>query len=275
MQRVAEVPLTLQDGLLTVPATIEDKPVTMVVDTGAERTLITPNTVSELRLDRDKDHRTTVMGTGGSTVSANAKLQSFGFGGFELLDQSYAVSPLGPSARESGLLGADWLSQFDVEIDVPQRRMALYQVHGCDGRYIPWRGPYANFTHVRQYGVGLPLLPIQIGGQPVTAILDSGSNITQMTDAAASRLGVSEAELAAGPAGHSFGVDQTQLTTHLHRFADMDVGADHFASVLLSVGPVQVPEADMLLGADYLWTRRVWLSYETHQVFIQHSTPAG
>jgi len=275
VQRVAEVPVTLRDGFLTVPATIEDKPVTMLIDTGAERTMVTPGTVSALRLDRDRHRRTQIIGTGGSTISANAKVQSFGFGGYEVSDQSYAVGPLGPDQSEGGLVGADWLSLFDVEIDVPQHRIALYQEQGCDGRYIPWHGPYTEIQHVRPQGRALIVLPVQVAGQPITAILDSGANTTQMTETAASRLGVDEAALARDPSGLTVGVDQTNVTMHQHRFSDMVVGADEFPHVLLSVGAVQVPGADMLLGADFLRTRRVWLSYATQQVFIQRSTPAG
>ncbi len=275
VQRVAEVPLQVRHGFLTVPATIEDKPVTMLVDTGAERTMVTPATVESLRLDRDRYRRTTLYGTGGAAVSANAKVQSFGFGGYEVSDQSYAVGSLGPQQPESGLVGADWLSLFDVEIDVPRHRLALYQEQGCEGRYIPWHGPYVAFQHVRPQGRRLWVLPIRLEGHPLTAILDSGANTTEITEAAAARMGIGHALLARDPEGHTIGVDQTDIATYRHRFSDMEVGADAFASVVLSVGAVQVPEADMLLGADYLRSRRIWLSYATQQVFIQRSRPAG
>jgi predicted aspartyl protease len=275
VQRVAEVPLTLRDGFLTVPVTIEDKPVTMLIDTGAERTMVTPGTVSALRLDRDRHRRTQIIGTGGSTITENAKVQSFGFGGYEVSDQSYAVGALGPDQSEGGLVGADWLSLFDVEIDVPQQRIALYQEQGCNGRYIPWHGPYADIQHVRPQGRALIVLPVRVAGQPITAILDSGANTTQLTQTAAARLGVGEADLARDPASHTVGVDQANVAMHRHRFPDMVVGVDEFPSVLLSVGAVQVPGADMLLGADFLRSRRVWLSYATGQVFIQRSSPRG
>jgi predicted aspartyl protease len=275
VQRVAEVPLTLRNGFLTVPATIDDKPVTMLVDTGAERTIVTPGTVEALRLDRDRHRNTTIYGTGGASFGANAKIQSFGFGGYEMLDQSYAVGQLSPREPENGILGADWLSLYDVEIDVPQRRMALYQAQGCEGRYIPWHGSYTDLAHIHVQGRDLLNLPVQLAGQPLTALLDSGANSTQITESSAARLGVDAVAMAHDPASQAMGVDQTRLSMHRHRFPDMVVGAEHFPSVVLSVGAVQVPNADMLLGADFLRSRRVWLSYTTQQVFIQRSAPAG
>ena len=275
VQRVAEVPLTLRDGFLTVGASIDDKPVTMLVDTGTERTIVTPSTVEALRLDRDRHRNTTIYGIGGASFGANAKIQSFGFGGYEMLDQSYAVGPLNPHQPENGILGADWLSLFDVEIDVPHHRMALYQAEGCEGHYIPWHGPYTDLEHVHVQGNDLLNFPVQLAGQPLTALLDSGANATQITQSAAARLGVDDAAMAHDPASQSVGIDQTRLSMHRHRFPEMVVGAEHFPSVVLPVGAVQVPDADMLLGADFLRSRRVWLSYTTQQVFIQRSTPAG
>ncbi len=276
VQRAATVPIQLDLGFLTVPATLEDKPVTMLVDTGAERTMLTPSAVQALRLDRDRHRHTTISGTGGALlVSMDATVQSFGFGGYEMSDQSYAVGPLSPRQTESGLIGADWLAQFDVEIDVPRRHLTLYQVEGCSGRYVPWHGPYADFQHVRPPGRMLITLPVRLEGQTLIAVLDSGANATEITEDAAARLGVTAAALAGDQAGHTIGVDQTRVTTHRHRFSDMEVGGERFPNVMLSVGAVHVPGADMLLGADFLRGRRVWLSYSTEQVFIQRPQPAG
>ena len=62
----------------------------------------------------------------------------------EMLDQSAAVGPL-PDAQSavataSGLIGADWLRDFDVEFDLRRRRVTLYRVAGCGGDYVPWQG---------------------------------------------------------------------------------------------------------------------------------------
>jgi hypothetical protein len=54
-----------------------------------------------------------------------------------------------------------------------------------------------------------------------------------------------------------------------HGFAELRVGADIARDPTLWVASVRVvPIVDMLLGADWLGSRRVWLSFATKQMFI-------
>jgi hypothetical protein len=56
---------------------------------------------------------------------------------------------------------------------------------------------------------------------------------------------------------------------HLHRFGELHVGMDTTRDPMLWVAPVHVvPIVDMLLGADWLRSRRVWISFATKQIFV-------
>jgi hypothetical protein len=99
---------------------------------------VTHGAVANLRLQRDSRNRTIIHGVGGSITTPNARLQSFGISGMVMMDQSAAVGPAsGAALRASGLLGADWLSNFDVDFDLPHRMMTLYCVQGCADDYVP------------------------------------------------------------------------------------------------------------------------------------------
>ena len=43
-----------------------------------------------------------------------------------------------------GLLGRDFLSLFDLDLDFPRQTLTLYDVHGCTGRFLPWTEPYLS-----------------------------------------------------------------------------------------------------------------------------------
>jgi hypothetical protein len=62
-------------------------------------------------------------------------------------DTSVTVGPLPVTEIAgrpiAGLLGPDFLSPFDLDIDLPDRRLTLYDVHGCDAWFLPWTTPYA------------------------------------------------------------------------------------------------------------------------------------
>jgi predicted aspartyl protease len=279
IEKVAEVPISFDQGFLSAPATINSQSVTMMVDTGAERTMVTPGAVMALNLERDAHAQTTIHGTGGTITTQNARLGSFGIGGMQVMDRSYAVGELPSMGRfgtaASGLIGADWLSDFDVDLDVPNRRMALYKVEGCDGNYVPWQGEHSVVTTYR-YGRGLILVKLTLNGTPALAILDSGAENSLVAVQAATRAGVSPAALQSDRTGHTKGVDGAVQTMHAHRFDSMDVGSDRVQNATLAVGSLVAPMgAEMLLGIDWLRTHRVWIDYRDRRLFIQRSTPVG
>jgi hypothetical protein len=62
-----------------------------------------------------------------------------------------------------------------------------------------------------------------------------------------------------------------------HRFGSLQVGPQRIQSPSFWVGPVRLtPIADMILGADFLARRRVWISFASQQVFVaQGAEPGG
>ena len=276
VHKAAEIPLGFERGFITAPAMLDGKPATLVIDTGAETSLVTPIAETSLRLQPDPGRRTTVQGTGGTLTTQNALLQSFGIGGMEVLDQSVAVGPLpvahGAAMNAAGLLGADWFKDFDVELDLPHRRLALYQVEGCSGDYMPWQGPKASVI-ADIYRRGLVILPAELDGRRITALLDSGANRSVVSATAAARLGFGTSALAQDRAGMALGVDGASLATYDHRFGELRVGGTRYASPTLNVSPLHVTVADMLLGIDWLRGNRVWISYAARRVTIQPSPP--
>jgi predicted aspartyl protease len=275
VQHVAEIPVTLSGGQLTVPAMIDDKPVTMLLDTAADQTMVTPTAVSALQLETDPHRHYQSSGVGGLSFGPEVRVRSFSSGGQEMWDQHFPVTQLSPGRSESGLVGADWLSRFEVEIDVPQHRIALYQEQRCNGRYIPWQEPYSDFQHARLPDSSFFGVPIQIQGQPVTLLLDSGGDVAVLSESAAGRLGVDAAALTGALANSGFGINQLSSTGHWHVFSDVVIGPEKFRRMLISVDPIRLSGADGLLGNDFLRSHRVWLSYATGQVFIQRSSPRG
>ena len=72
--RLARVPLDARGDMLFVHARIDGEPIKLLVDTGAERTLLTEATVDRLHLPRDFQHTTRTFGIGSPTATWDAKL---------------------------------------------------------------------------------------------------------------------------------------------------------------------------------------------------------
>jgi hypothetical protein len=82
-----------------------------------------------------------VHGTGGTVVTRNVLIQSFEVGGNGSLVRSVVTGKLDQQYQEdppvAGLLGVDYLDHFDIEIDVPNHRMALWRLQNCTRTLSP------------------------------------------------------------------------------------------------------------------------------------------
>lgn len=274
----ATVPFTLTYGRLLVPLTVNGITANFVLDTGAERSLVTPDAVKRLDLTLDQWVGTTMRGVGGVVEHQNADPRSLTLGGVVLQrhtithDTSLTVATL-PQMRAGapvdGLLGRDFLSVFDLEFDMAAYRLTLHDVQGCGGRFLPWTLPYASVPAETPMTHAL-ILPITLDGHRLTALLDTGASASMITLPGMIRLGLTPASLAGDPGSAARGVGRQTPEMRRHRFASLQIGSFTQREPMLWVAPVRVaPIADALLGADWLaMQRQVWISFATSQVFF-------
>ncbi len=274
----AAVPFSLTSGHLLVPLTVNGATGSFVLDTGAERSLVTPDAVRRLDLALDPWVGTTMRGVGGVVEHQNADPRSLTLGGVALRrhtithDTSLTVGALpemGVGGQVDGLLGRDFLSVFDLELDISAHRLTLHDVQGCGGRFLSWTLPYASVPAETPMTHAL-ILPIILDGHRLTALFDTGASASMIVLPGMIRLGLTPALLAADPGAAVRGLGRQAVEMHRHRFASLQIGGVAQRDPVLWVAPVRVaPIVDALLGADWLaLQQRVWISFATSQVFF-------
>lgn len=278
VQPRADVPLNLAFRHAIVTVKVNGQPASFVLDTGAERTMVTEAAVQRLGLELDQWVGTTMMGIGGLVRHQNALPRSLTLGGVTLRhptvlqDKSLAVGPLAVAAfggqRIDGLLGRDFLSAFDLALDIPGRRLTLYEVHDCQGGFLPWTTPYRVIEALPADRKAL-VIPTLLDGHWLRTLIDTGAGTSLLTASGIARLGLAPAALTGDPSAVAHGIGSRPIPVRLHRFAMLDIGGARTPEPALLVAPVHlVPIVDLVLGADWLQSRRVWLSYSTLQVFV-------
>jgi aspartyl protease len=278
MEAKAHVPLTVAGSVITLPVEVNGIQATFVLDTGAQRSLVSIEAVQRLGLARDQWVGTTMSGIGGIDRRPNANPRSLSLGGVKLArrtlnhDTSLTVGVL-PHTHVGnqvidGLLGRDFLSVFDLDLDVPDARLTIFEVHDCAGRFLPWTGDYTPVpvTMATEHAL---VLPVTLDDTPLRALLDSGSSASLLAAPGMFRLGLQASDLAADPAKQISGLGPRTIVTHLHRFRSLQVGRQVIDAPTIWVAPIRLsPIVDMLLGADWLVSRRIWISYATQQIFV-------
>jgi predicted aspartyl protease len=166
----------------------------------------------------------------------------------------------------AGLLGVDVLSHFEVELDLPAHRMALYTLTGCSS-YAPW--PDASTFALQRTATGLTFVGAQVDGRAVRALVDTGARTTMLTRQTAMALGVSEATLAGATTRNGVGIGSGSVVFRQHRFDELGLPGDLVRDMPVNIAELDLPDIDMLLGADYLERRHTWISYATGRLFIR------
>ncbi len=164
----------------------------------------------------------------------------------------------------AGLLGADVLSHFQIEIDVPRGRLALYRAGDC-GEGPPWRNDATELALTREGG--RLFAAVRLDGVALRALLDTGARSIIVGERAAARAGAGAAVLAREPGGIAGGTDLHPRLYHWHRFAALEIGTVTLPNPTLTVMPIE-EDATVLLGAPFFATRRVWLRFDPPAMFV-------
>lgn len=266
----AEAATTIVEGFAVVRATLAGRAVSLLLDTGAEDMLVTAAAADALGLARDTGRRSRVLGIGGHLVADHAVLPPFRFGALAVPARSVpVVAVTGLPATDppiAGLIGAPLLGAHELELDLARGRVRLHDARDCPDGVRPFAPPYV-MTPLRRGADGQPMLTVMVNGVALRAVLDTGSRATLLTEAAGQRAGLDRAMRS----DVTYGVDGAATPVRWHRTRDFRVGWDAYSGVVVGVAAQDLGEADMLLGMDYLATRRVWLSPASGRVFFQQA----
>jgi predicted aspartyl protease len=266
--KVSELPITIARNFLMVPVTINDAAGTMLVDTGAEATTLTPEAAARLHIGSDPDGRSDVLlGVAGAVQGETTHLRELRVGGVQRTNLAVDIAAMnsfpGIEPPVSGLLGTDVLGRFDVVLDVPARRMALYRPSACGAE------PHGSAVMLMPTRRRLALVRVHVNGRPLRALLDTGARTSLIGTVAAAQLGVTEAVLRHDPISDGHGIGLQRLQMRRHRFAEVELGGYVQRDMSINVAPLWLPGVDMLLGADWLASRRLWISYASETLFLR------
>ena len=270
--RLGEITVaTLRNApIITVAA--NGAPITLLLDTGAEWTILTPAAAKRVGAQTPQiEFQRQLRGLAANLATNEVELRSFTAGNVAIPWRRVRVAPLNmPSVFSGpldGVLGADTLSSFDVDLDLPRHRMVFYGKQSCPSAAPAWTEPYATISARRTFSNHLSFAA-QLDGRQIDTFIDTGAQVSVVSSRAALALGLTEAALARDRATVTLGAAAERLNSHIHRFSRMEVGGEVVRNPELIVADVSLKDADLILGIDFLSSRRLWLSYGSQQIFL-------
>jgi predicted aspartyl protease len=277
--RIGETTVATVQNTPIVILLANGKPVTLLLDTGAASTILTPAAAQRVgaQLPRIEFQRP-MGGFGGRTLrTKEVELRSFIVGGAAMPWRRILVASintpsifLGPL---DGVLGADMLSNFDVDLDLPHHRLVFYKRQSSPNATPAWSKSWATIAAGRSRSDHL-FFPVQLDGRRIDALFDSGAQVSVLSAGAARALGVTDAVLAHDRSVIVRGVAGEQVSSHVHRFAQLEIGGEIVNHPEFVVTNVKLSDADLVLGINFLMSRRIWLSYGSQQIFLSRAGPS-
>jgi predicted aspartyl protease len=275
LRRVASVDLgwTPDGNAVFAPVIIAGSTRLLILDTGAPNTLITYGTAKQLGLTIQQVHHAVAIPGGG--ISRDAAYASMTLGNLTNEKILFSVLNAGDEAAfprpQSGLLGLDILSNFDVSIDFGTRKLELFDPHHCRGNILYWpERPVAtiDFEMIHDNHIKLSIL---LDGHRENAYLDTGaarSAIIEHTAVRDFRLDLGSADTPQGGAVNSIGPKSWR-----HRFNSLRFNGVEVSNPLFSILPEKSAriEAPVLLGMDVLKHLHVYIAFGEQKIYVTPS----
>src|SRR6202047_2517355 len=197
--RLAETAVALLDNQPIVKVFANSATVLLLLDTGPEATVLTPSAAQRIGAQQARVMGRQMHGITGDIPASELELRSFTIGGVEVPRKRVRVAPIeivnALSGPLDGVLGADTLSSFDIDLDLPGRRMTLYREQSCAIASPAWARPYARIAAGRSPSNRL-YFPVQLDGRRISALFDTGAQFSVLSTRTALALCVSEGVLA-------------------------------------------------------------------------------
>ncbi|MBY9062943.1 aspartyl protease family protein [Sphingomonas yunnanensis] len=276
VSKMLELPVTMAGRRPTVQGRVGARDVSFILDSGAFYSTLSRASAAELGLKVEAlPPSFTIQGVGGAASAGVAVVRDFSLGGVTLPRVEFIVG--GSDTGATGLLGQNILGLADVEYDLPHGMVRLMHSTGCGKVNLAyWAGdkPVTVLKLERPERDG-PFKPhtvarVTIDGRSVSAVFDSGAEQSMLTLAAARRIGVTPDSPGAVAVGQGIGVGRRGVASWRAPFGKIEIGGEAIARPQIVIADVELGGNDMLIGADFFLTHRLFVSNATRTMYVTY-----
>ena len=282
--KLATLPVVFNNYRPTVIGAVNQQAAVMLVDTGSYSTMLTMPGVARHELNASAYGRSEkLLGANGESELKYARIESLSIGGVKGARQDMPViGQMQGGDSIDALVGANFLFQADVELNLAKPEISFFQPLNCDKAFLAYWGGDAYFVDAKRASATdrRPMFTVQINGHDVDAIIDSGASSSVLDIKAAAAAGVSVDSPGVTRIGMSRGIGDNSVPNYLATFDTVTIGAETLRKARLFVSDLNggyQGNADtalfgpkLLLGADFLKAHRVLFAVSQNRIYISY-----
>lgn len=287
LTRVAELNVAVPGSPL-VEVALNGHPRWLLLDTGAFVSVLWQSSIDANQLRRLNVKGERMCGVGGCSDTELVSVKDFTLGDTVVHDLRLRAVPasLGDS-RIAGVLGQDFLTQTDVEFDLPGGRVRLFRPQDCSGdQVVYWANAY---NMVKLSNDPTPnhklLLSVSLNGHELFGFLDSGASHTTVATRVIQRAGLAP-ETPLENIGGGGGIGTKKLSGARARFASLTIGQETIQHPTLEVADlfaadretqtgslikgVPFDAVDIVIGAEFFRMHRVYIANSQKKLYFTY-----
>ena len=223
-------------GRILIPVTVEGTPKSIALDTGGEFSAIDPKVANELRLATHRLFEGFVSNSAGEPFTYSAVIHSLDIGQLHAHDMHVLLWPslLSQDGSVAGLLGADLLKLYDLDIDFGSHKLSLFSQNHCPGKVVYWSASAVSVIPIHVEYSGHIVVPVSLDSHSIDALLDTGASGTVLSMESAKNIFKLEPDSTAMPkVGEAVGVLKVPVYQHTFNTLDLEGISIHDPTVYI------------------------------------------
>jgi len=288
LKLVNSIPITMAHGGARplVAVNINGTQKQFLLDTGGYATQISAETAEQLKLPM-VESGVKLLDLSGNASAKAARIDTLMLGRLQDRNTTLPIMP-GTSSKGAGdeplfvgLLAADYMGKYDIELDFAGGKMNYFSSDHCPGKVVYW--PAAAIAAVpMRFPDHHVILDVSLDGHPQRAILDTGAPVTTLSRAEAKRV----FDIAADNRDEGFEHVFQKLS-----FEGLEVGNPHIAVIPDKVGSkdpnndfvtgsrvhrtddLDPTDPKMLIGMNILSKLHLYIAFSENKIYITPASP--
>ncbi len=245
-----------------------------MLDTGAMRTMIFRPVAERLGLMMRPLRNAYISGFGGISAIESAPVAEFKIG--ESTRRNWHMMVAGEHDPGDGIgviLGEDFFQNVDVEFDLANRAVRLFQPRNCDGTSLAyWATGAAQQVAMEWLDKERPriVVPVRVNGLPIEALFDTGAASSMLQKSTAARLGVRPDTPGVVAGGTFVGVGEKSSDVWVGPFESFEIGGEAIKTTSIPFGD-SLSGTQMVLGMDFILAHRLLVSHSQRKIYFTYT----
>ncbi|WP_159107186.1 retroviral-like aspartic protease family protein [Azospirillum sp. B4] len=277
--RVGTLKLTMDANMPLLDVGVNGHNGYLMMDTGAAYGMVTKPAAERLQLRYHWVPGIYMEGVGGRVSVQESRIDDLRLGDWTAHHIDYPVftnHDLSDNPDIFGVMGENFLSRFDLDIDIAHNKVSLFEPKNCDDIALAYWGDTYSEAEMNRFSKDSPKiwLKVLLNGEEIRAILDTGASTSVLTERAAARAGLTPESPGVKRSGKAAGIGDDQVEDYVGVFDSFRLGDEEIKHVRLRFGDLfsrggrDVPE--MLLGLDFLRAHRLFVSHSQRKIYFTY-----